>query len=110
MNAGNRITVKGKLVDDQTRCAHYHSPLDIIAIKFKCCNEYYPCFYCHEEEAGHEAARWKTAEFDTKAILCGVCKTELTIQQYLSSHSICPACNAAFNSACRNHHHYYFEP
>lgn len=47
------IIVKGRTTDDQTRCIHYHSAVDIIAIKFKCCNTYYPCFYCHEEEAGH---------------------------------------------------------
>ena len=41
--------IKGKPVDKQTRCEHYQSELDIIAIKFKCCNDYYPCFSCHAE-------------------------------------------------------------
>lgn len=34
-------TVHGISVDDKTRCEHYHSLLDIIAIKFKCCGKYY---------------------------------------------------------------------
>ena len=65
------IEVKGKLIDEHTRCIHYQSSLDIIAIRFKCCNQYYPCYQCHEEEAGHTAAVWKKEEWDTKAILCG---------------------------------------
>ena len=103
------IEVKGKTVDEQTRCIHYHLRLDIIAIKFKCCNTYYPCFYCHEEAAGHKADRWSTAEFDIHAILCGVCKQEMTIQEYFSSEYQCPCCKAAFNPKCSNHNHLYFE-
>jgi len=103
------IKVKGKLVDDQTRCEHYHSPLDIIAIKFKCCEEYYPCYKCHEECADHEAEVWKREEWDTKAILCGVCKEELTINEYMSSGNYCPRCQSAFNPGCSKHYHLYFE-
>ena len=29
--------VHGVDVDPETRCAHWRSPLDIIAIQFKCC-------------------------------------------------------------------------
>ena len=101
--------IKGKLVDDETRCVHYHSPLDIIAIKFRCCDEYYPCFSCHDEEAGHKAEVWKRNEFEIKAILCGVCKTELTIAEYLSCNNQCPVCKSAFNPGCSNHYHLYFE-
>ena len=101
--------IKGKLIDDQTRCVHYHSPVDVIAIKFKCCAEYYPCYYCHEEEAGHEARVWNKNEWDTKAILCGVCKTELTINEYLVCADRCPICNASFNPNCNKHYHLYFE-
>ena len=101
--------VKGKLVDEFTRCQHYHSQLDVIAIKFKCCGEYYPCYECHREDVDHPPQAWSKDEFDTKAILCGVCKTELTIRQYLSSGNNCPACNAAFNPNCNKHYHLYFE-
>ena len=103
------IEVKGKLIDDETRCEHYHSPLDIIAIKFKCCNEYYPCYQCHEETTDHEAIAWKKEEWNTKAILCGVCKTELTINEYFNSNNHCSHCNAAFNPNCSRHYHLYFE-
>ena len=53
------IEVKGKPVDDQTRCEHYHSPLDIIAIKFKCCDDYFPCYQCHEETTDQKPSVWK---------------------------------------------------
>ncbi len=103
------ITVKGKQIDDETRCVHYHSPLDIIAIKFKCCNTYYPCYYCHKEEAGHNATVWNKDEFETTAILCGKCKQQLTITDYKNCGYACPYCQAAFNPKCSNHDHLYFE-
>jgi uncharacterized CHY-type Zn-finger protein len=101
--------VYGKTVDEQTRCEHYHSPLDVIAIKFKCCDRYYPCYQCHEETAGHKAAVWDKIEWDEKAILCGVCKTELTIMEYMNAANQCPHCNAAFNPGCSKHYHLYFK-
>jgi uncharacterized CHY-type Zn-finger protein len=103
------IIVKGKTTDKGTSCVHYHSDLDVIAIKFKCCNSYYPCYFCHQEEAGHKAQPWKKDEFETPAILCGICKTELTITAYRSCHYHCPHCNSAFNPKCSNHDHLYFQ-
>ena len=103
------INVYGKPIDNQTRCQHWHSELDIIAIKFKCCDKYYPCFSCHEETADHEPQVWPKSEFDSKAILCGVCGTELSIADYKSSNNTCPNCKAAFNPGCSNHYHLYFE-
>ena len=105
----SEIKVFGKVIDDDTRCEHYHSVLDIIAIKFKCCDKYYPCYQCHEEMAGHAAQIWSKDECDTKAILCGICKTELTINEYMRSGDRCPNCNAAFNPNCSKHYHLYFE-
>ena len=103
------VVVKGRVIDEQTRCLHYHSPLDIIAIRFKCCNEYYSCYECHEEEAGHNSEVWKRNEFDTKAILCGVCGNEMAVHEYLTSNDHCPHCNSAFNPNCSKHYHLYFE-
>ena|SRR5438045_2381055 len=103
------IIIKGKIIDDQTRCVHYHSSLDIIAIKFKCCNNYYPCYYCHEEEADHQPQVWKKDEHNTKAVLCGVCKHEMTIREYLNSDNNCPSCSSKFNPKCADHYHFYFE-
>lgn len=101
--------VKGKPIDASTRCVHYHTPLDIIAIKFKCCNDYYPCYECHAEEAGHAPQLWRRDEFDTKAILCGACHHEMTIHEYLASNNRCPHCHSAFNPNCSKHYHLYFE-
>jgi len=101
--------VFGKSVDDQTRCVHWHSQLDIIAIKFKCCDKYYPCFSCHEEEADHAHEVWPKGEFDEKAILCGACGHELGIREYMDSDNTCPNCQASFNPGCSNHYHLYFE-
>ena len=101
--------VKGKTIDDHTRCIHFQSPLDVIAIKFKCCGEYYPCYTCHMEEADHEAQVWRKNEFGTQAILCGICKNEMTIATYLETKDHCPFCHASFNPNCSNHYHLYFE-
>jgi len=105
----DEVKVYGKLVDDETRCEHYHSPLDIIAIKFKCCGKYYPCYECHRETAGHDAQRWSKDEWNIKAILCGVCKTELTINKYMRSGNQCPTCKKTFNPNCSKHYHLYFQ-
>ena len=104
-----RIEVYGKVIDDNTRCVHYHSPVDIIAIKFKCCDKYYPCYQCHQETADHSPKTWVKDDWDVKAILCGACKTELTIKEYLQSANCCPVCKAAFNPNCSKHYHLYFK-
>lgn len=103
------INVFGKPVDNQTRCVHWHSELDIIAIKFKCCDKYYPCFSCHEEVADHDHQIWLIAELNQKAILCGVCGKELSIKDYMSSNNTCPHCSSGFNPGCSKHYHLYFE-
>ncbi len=101
--------MRGKVIDKQTRCSHYHSDLDIIAIKFKCCDIYYPCYSCHQEDQNHIPQRWQKNEFDTLAILCGVCKKELSIQQYLDCDATCIFCKSAFNPKCSTHYDLYFE-
>ena len=66
------MIVLGKTVDDQTRCEHYHSATDVIAIRFYCCDTYYPCHLCHEETAGHASRQWPVTKRNVPAILCGV--------------------------------------
>ncbi|RXZ49808.1 CHY zinc finger protein [Agromyces binzhouensis] len=103
-----RPRVLGAVVDDETRCVHYRTDVDIVAIRFACCGEYYPCHLCHEEAAGHPARQWPIAERDAHAILCGACGAELPIASYLGVDA-CPECGAAFNPRCRLHAHLYFE-
>lgn len=102
------MKLKGLLVDDETRCEHYHSELDIIAIKFKCCGIFYPCYECHTACEDHPAEQWERAEFEEKAIICGNCKELLTISEYLNTDT-CPHCKAKFNPKCSNHYHLYFK-
>jgi uncharacterized CHY-type Zn-finger protein len=100
--------VHGVDVDAETRCAHWHSPLDIIAIKFKCCGRWYPCFECHSELADHTASVWPMDEFDEPAILCGACGRQLTVNEYLGGSAKCPDCESPFNPGCAKHSHFYF--
>jgi uncharacterized CHY-type Zn-finger protein len=101
--------VRGIGLDPQTRCTHYNSPLDIIAIKLKCCGLYYACKDCHDILADHLIEVWPQGEWDQPAVLCGACNTELSIREYLDCGNVCPRCGAGFNPGCRNHYHFYFQ-
>ncbi|TFE02478.1 CHY zinc finger protein [Jeotgalibacillus sp. R-1-5s-1] len=101
--------VYGPQIDHETRCTHYHTQLDIIAIKFYCCGRYYPCKSCHDEAGCGKHQVWPADQFDQKAILCGACGTELTINEYLNCDAVCPSCHASFNPGCSLHKHYYFQ-
>jgi uncharacterized CHY-type Zn-finger protein len=100
--------VHGLDVDPFTRCRHYHGPSDVIALRFRCCNRWYPCFECHAACAGHPAEVWPAAERQARAVLCGACGYQLTIAEYLACRSTCPACGAGFNPGCARHRHLYF--
>jgi uncharacterized CHY-type Zn-finger protein len=103
-----RPTVFGVGLDSKTRCAHYHSPQDVIAIKAPCCDEYWACHKCHEEMAEHKLEPWLKTDEEKLAVLCGECGTELTISEYKNSDSNCPACGAQFNEGCKLHWDIYF--
>lgn len=103
-----RPRVYGAVVDAATRCAHYAGPTDIVAIKFRCCDRFYPCFQCHAESASHPAEQWPPAEWHEQAILCGACGHTLTIEVYRAV-SACPVCASSFNDGCRLHAHLYFQ-
>jgi uncharacterized CHY-type Zn-finger protein len=105
-----RPEVRGIEVDAKSRCAHYNSPLDIVAIKMKCCGGYFACKECHAALADHVLEPWPREEWQRHAILCGACGSELTIAEYIESSSECPDCGAPFNPACREHRAYYFRP
>lgn len=103
------IKILGSVLDKETRCTHYNSELDIIAIKFYCCNSYYPCFSCHEESGCGDHKAWPREKFDEKAVFCGNCQHELTITEYQSCGYKCPSCKAGFNPGCGLHWGLYFE-
>jgi uncharacterized CHY-type Zn-finger protein len=104
----SRPEVRGVDLDAQTRCAHYRTPLDIIAIRMKCCGVYYACKDCHEALASHPIELWPQAEWTQPAVLCGACAYEMTISEYMASGNKCPHCRAPFNPGCRNHYQFYF--
>jgi len=102
------VPLLGVGVDAQTRCAHYHGPQDIVAIRFACCGVYYPCYRCHAAVADHAAARWPRERWDEPAVLCGACGRTITAEAYLNASSTCPHCGAAFNPGCAAHYDRYF--
>jgi uncharacterized CHY-type Zn-finger protein len=100
--------VHGVELDAETRCAHYRTDRDVVALRFGCCGEYYACHACHEELADHAAEPWPTARRDEPSVYCGACGTAMPAAEYLGADA-CPACGAAFNPGCADHYHYYFE-
>ncbi len=100
-------TIFGVDVDGQTRCAHYHQPFDVIAIKHVCCERYYPCHLCHEALADHPAQVWPVERFNELAVLCGACGPDHTVTDYLATNN-CPGCQAEFNPGCKLHQENYF--
>ncbi|WP_099159799.1 CHY zinc finger protein [Virgibacillus ndiopensis] len=104
----HKLNIQGS-IDNETRCRHYHDENDRIAIKFYCCGEYFPCYQCHAKYGCGENGVWPRSEFDQRAILCGSCDKELTINEYLMCDAACPYCAAAFNPGCSLHYHLYFE-
>lgn len=87
----------------------------MVALRLPCCGPssadpvYYACHACHEALAGHPAAPWPRSRFEEPAVLCGACRTTLSVTRYLASPDACPRCGAPFNPACRRHHPLYFE-
>ena len=103
-----RPEVRGVELDAQTRCVHYRTELDIIAIRMKCCGLYYACKECHEALAAHAIEVWPQSEWAQRAVLCGACGHEMTIHEYMISGYSCPSCGALFNPGCRKHYQFYF--
>jgi uncharacterized CHY-type Zn-finger protein len=104
-----RPEIRGVALDAETRCAHWHSALDVIAIRMKCCGVYYACKDCHDALAGHAIVVWPRAEWNEKAVLCGACGAEMSVRDYLDSTNTCPSCRAAFNPGCRENYRFYFD-
>lgn len=102
------VAVHGEDVDAETRCSHYATERDVVAIKFACCEQFYPCHACHDAVADHDAEQWPADAFDQRVILCGACGTRHSIETYLACDDECPDCGHAFNPGCAAHADRYF--
>lgn len=101
------VRIHGVDVDGDTRCAHYHSSVDIVAIRFFCCRQWYPCLHCHDTLTGHPIRPWPANAALMPAALCGGCGEQMSIAQYRAVDR-CPRCAAMFNEGCALHHSVYF--
>jgi uncharacterized CHY-type Zn-finger protein len=109
--------IYGHKVDEETRCVHWASELDIVALQFYCCRKFYPCYECHHaaEAENHRTSVWPKEERQQPTVLCGHCKRLLSIQEYIeiyqngTSTPQCPSCEASFNPGCKGHLHLYFK-
>ena len=101
--------LRGRAIDAQSRCTHWHGPTDIVAFRLACCDGWWPCIDCHAETAGHDAKPWPADRHGEPAVLCGACGHTMTPVAYVACASHCPACHAAFNPKCKPHWPQYFE-
>lgn len=104
-----QIQVYGISLTPLTQCKHWHSPLDIIAIRHPCCGKFYACITCHDALETHKSSVWPLSQRDEPVVLCGRCKHVLRIDEYLSCGSVCTSCGAGFNPGCKGHWGLYFE-
>ncbi len=102
------VPLRGCQVDRHTRCAHYDDPQDVIAIRFACCDVYYPCAQCHRATTDHSPRRLSANQTNEAAVLCGRCNGVMTAAAYLRANHMCPHCGTAFNPGCATHHDRYF--
>lgn len=102
------MQIYGKLIDDETRCVHYHSEKDIVALQCATCRKFYPCYQCHNEAENHRFHVWQSNQFHENAVYCGHCRSTLSIHSYLNTTK-CPQCHHSFNPNCAKHYHLYFQ-
>lgn len=105
----SRVGVYGRVVDTESRCVHWHSRRDVLALKFRCCDRYWACVTCHEQCAGHAVRRYHV-ELDSglKVVVCGVCRCEMTFAEYTGGLR-CVQCHVEFNPGCKMHYSMYFD-
>ncbi|WP_308726731.1 CHY zinc finger protein [Clavibacter sp. VKM Ac-2542] len=103
------LVVRGPAIDAETRCIHYGSALDVVALRAPCCDAWYPCHLCHAAIADHPLEVIPRSAHHLPAALCGVCRATMSVPEYLAAEA-CPSCGAAFNPGCAAHAHLYFAP
>ncbi|MGT2908167.1 CHY zinc finger protein [Streptococcus dentiloxodontae] len=101
------VAIYGLLVDRQSRCQHYQTDLDIVALKCFGCQRYYACYLCHDTLENHSYQAYPSSYSRDKAVVCGVCYYEMTIEHYQKSKA-CPNCQSRFNPNCAKHRNIYF--
>ncbi|WP_105956605.1 CHY zinc finger protein [Apilactobacillus quenuiae] len=99
------MKIYGIKVDSQSRCIHYHTKNDIVALMCQQCHKFYACYKCHDELNNHKFKPVKINQ--AKNILCGNCQTLLTYTQYKLNY--CPYCQHRFNPKCIIHQSIYFK-
>lgn len=97
--------ILGVDVDAQGRCAHWHTPVDVVANKCATCGQFYACSICHAELADHP---FGAMDKHTDAVLCGVCGETMNYRRYRLA-TACPACGHPFNPGCHAHEEIYFQ-
>ncbi len=96
--------IYGFLTDEEGRCAHYHSPVDVAALRCGACGRYYSCYQCHDALEDHPFMA--AAAEDSHPVLCGACGRGLSREEYQQGR--CPYCGQSFNPGCRQHYSIYF--
>jgi len=96
--------IYGKLVNDDSRCVYYHSPLDVIANKCGRCKKFYSCFKCHDELEDHKFEPVESSEAET--VMCGICGKTFSYKEYCGLIE-CPSCKSPFNPMCAVHRNFY---
>jgi len=76
------IQAQGLLVDDESRCVHYHSEKDIVSPQCYECKKHYACYQCHNAMEKHVFSPYPLALSEDQPILCGICKRTMTFQKY----------------------------
>ncbi len=67
-------------LDQEYRCLHYHTPLDIVGLKCAFCQTYYACYHCHDQLTDH--AFVPTGHQETSPVICGHCRKLLSLAEY----------------------------
>lgn len=96
--------IRGVEVDEQGRCAHWHTERDVVANLCEACGQFWACHECHDALADHPFGRVDPAASDT--VLCGVCGHLSSYVDYSASH-VCAGCGHAFNPRCALHRGLY---
>lgn len=90
----------------ESRCAHWNSELDVLAIQAPCCQKFYACASCHDACENHSFNPWPSStSLEQNALLCGVCRHSYSIREYINGTESpsCPACGASMNPGCKLH-------